>query len=215
QATPQAANALLKTLEEPPTHVMLLLTASQREALLPTVISRCQVITLRPLPLHVVEKALIERWQATPEQAALLARLSGGCLGTAVASLNDEQGSEWRTQRLEQMAQIMAAGNADRLLLAESLSRDQATVRPTLALWLSWWRDVMLTQARCEEQITNIDQRAAIRKAAQQWPAAQVRATVQQLRDTLTYIDDNANVRLALEALFLLFPREVPDDHRL
>jgi len=207
RATPQAANALLKTLEEPPPHVLLLLTASQREALLPTVVSRCQVLTLRPLPITLVEATLQERWHVTPERAALLARLSNGCLGVAVATLDDQQGDAWRHQCLSEMAQIMAGDHGVRLQQAERLSQQGEMVRPTLAMWLGWWRDVMLTQARCHEQVINVDQRSAIEAAAQQWTTEQVREIIRRLRDTLQYIDANANVRLALETLFLSLPQ--------
>ncbi len=207
RATPQAANALLKTLEEPPPQVLLLLTAHQREALLPTVLSRCQVITLRPLPVETVEAALRERWQVPPEEAALWARLSGGCPGKAVNALADENARVWRLERLLEMQQVLAAGWGTRLQWAEKLSQRPDEVRATLALWLSWWRDVMLVQARCADQITHIDQRAALEEAAQQWTADQVRETVRRLWDTLQYIEANANVRLALETLFLFLPR--------
>ncbi len=207
RATPQAANALLKTLEEPPPHVMLLLTATQREALLPTVVSRCQVLTLRPLPVDVVEAALQERWQAPPELAALLARVSGGCLGKAVALLQDQKDQDWRVQCLEQIGQLVQAGYVERLALAEQLSRNPDRVRSILPLWLSWWRDVMLLQARCEDQIVNIDQRASLEEAARRWTADQVRETVRRLQDTLQHIQRNANARLALDVLFLHLPR--------
>ncbi len=210
RATPQAANALLKTLEEPPSHVTLLLTASQREALLPTVVSRCQVLALRPLPLDTIATALRERWQASPEQAALLARLSGGSLGVAVTLLHDQQSDVWRRQCLAEMAQVITADSTERLRLAEQLSQRAETVRPTLMLWLNWWRDVMFAQADCIEQIINVDQRAAIEAAARQWTTDQVRNMVRRLWDTLKYVEANVNVRLALETLFLLLPRPGP-----
>ncbi|NPA30812.1 MAG: DNA polymerase III subunit delta', partial [Chloroflexi bacterium] len=68
-ATPAAANALLKTLEEPPAHLILLLTASDPDALLPTVVSRCEVVRLRLVPRAALEEALQARG-ATPAQAA-------------------------------------------------------------------------------------------------------------------------------------------------
>ncbi|MCS7220199.1 MAG: DNA polymerase III subunit delta' [Anaerolineae bacterium] len=207
RATPQAANALLKTLEEPPAHVMLLMTASQREALLPTVTSRCQVIALRPLPLKTLATALQERWGASPEQAALLARLSGGSLGLAVALLRDPQSEVWRHQRLTEMMQAMAADLTERLRLAEQLSQQAEMVKPTLTLWLNWWRDVLLVQTGGIELITHVDQRAAIEQAARQWRTGQVKDTVHKLWDTLKYMDANVNARLALEALFLSLPR--------
>ena len=76
EANPSAANALLKTLEEAPRQVILLLTASNTEALLPTIVSRCEVIRLHPVPLGKVDSFLREKG-AGEEKANLLAHLSG------------------------------------------------------------------------------------------------------------------------------------------
>ena len=91
RATLPAANALLKSLEEPPPQVILLLTATRRDQVLPTILSRCQLVGLRPLPLEQVQTALQERWHVDEERAALLARLSGGRLGWAVTAHTDPE----------------------------------------------------------------------------------------------------------------------------
>ena len=76
-ANQSAANAFLKTLEEPPNHVILLLTASEADALLPTITSRCRTIALRPLPTNSIEQVLGESYRAKPDQAHLLSHLVG------------------------------------------------------------------------------------------------------------------------------------------
>ena len=81
RATPPAANALLKTLEEPPSHVVLLLTSNRRDQVLPTVLSRCQIIGLRTLPsADRLQAALRRVGRGRGAGARLLARLSGGRL---------------------------------------------------------------------------------------------------------------------------------------
>jgi len=84
EANPNAANALLKTLEEPPPQVVLILTAESAEVLLPTIVSRCEALHLRPLPLDVVGEGLQTRWGLPPDEARLLAHLSGGRPGYAL-----------------------------------------------------------------------------------------------------------------------------------
>ena len=83
-ATPSAQNALLKTLEEAPDQVILLLTAQSGEMLLPTIVSRCEVLQLHPLLLGDLTNALQERWGIPQEEAGLLARLSAGSPGGAL-----------------------------------------------------------------------------------------------------------------------------------
>ena len=65
EATASAANALLKTLEEPPSYALLVVVAREADLLLPTIVSRCQHVPLRPLPVATVRQALAERWDAT------------------------------------------------------------------------------------------------------------------------------------------------------
>ncbi len=207
RATAQAANALLKTLEEPPPHTVLLLTAAQLEALLPTVISRCQVIPLRPLPISLVEAVLRDHWQASPEQAALWARLSHGCLGMAIAGLRDQRGNAWRQRSLQEMIGLLASGAVERCGWAEQMANKPDQARATLLLWLSWWRDILYLQARCRDEIVNIDHAAALAAIAQACPAHQARATATRIHKTLAYLEANANARLALESLSLHLPR--------
>ena len=89
KANDNAANALLKTLEEAPAHAILLLTADAPEQLLPTIVSRCEILRLRPLPIEAIEADLIERGLDT-ERARLLAHISGGRPGYARRMLEDE-----------------------------------------------------------------------------------------------------------------------------
>jgi len=84
EATPNAQNALLKTLEEAPPKVILILTADSVENLLPTIVSRCEILRLRPLPMDVCTAALQKNWQISAEMANELAHLTSGKIGQAV-----------------------------------------------------------------------------------------------------------------------------------
>jgi len=76
----EAANSLLKTLEEPPPNILIILLTARESALLPTIASRCQRVELRPLPLGLVIDVLTKDYHLPQEKADLLARLSGGSL---------------------------------------------------------------------------------------------------------------------------------------
>ena len=84
EASEGAANALLKTLEEAPEHVILILTADNPEQLLPTITSRCEVLRLRPLPVDVIESHLKSNG-AEAEQAHLIAHVSSWQAGLCPA----------------------------------------------------------------------------------------------------------------------------------
>lgn len=203
------SNKLLKTLEEPAAHVILLVTATERSLLLPTIVSRCQVLDLRPVAMGTVEEALIENWQAEPQQARLLARLSNGRMGWAVQRLQD---AEMWTQRQEMVAQVMHLAGADRverLAFAADLAanRDNQRLFDLLALWISWWRDVMLAQADSPESCSNIDHLTDIQALARSLSAQAVQAYLYTLERIEKYLHHTTNTRLALDVLALRMPR--------
>lgn len=208
--TEEAANALLKTLEEPPAHVILALTTTDAGLLLPTIVSRCQALPLAALPRAQVEAALRERWRAPADSARLLAALAGGRLGWAVTALQDPTILAARQAHLQMLAQVLSQGRAPRLELAGELAagfaQRRAEVLGILHTWLSWARDLWLVSLGCPEQLVNVDQEATLLAQAQQVDAAGAQTFIQALQDTLRQLDQNVNPRLALEVLMLRMP---------
>ena len=207
EATTSAANALLKTLEEPPPYVVLIVLASDADRLLPTIVSRCQQVHLRPLPVAVVQQALVERWNTEPDQAELLAHLSGGRLGWAVRTLNDRTALQRRTQRLDDLDRLLTAPTTERFRYAERLARDLSATQETLDLWIGWWRDVLLLAAEADAPLTNVDRQSALRDHAHRFGVERSTAVIEALRSATDRLRHNANARLTLEVLMLDFPR--------
>lgn len=207
EATTSAANALLKTLEEPPSYVVMMVLASEADVLLPTIVSRCQQIPLRPLSVAQVERALVERWNADSERAELLAHLSGGRLGWAVRMLNDEGALKKRGERLDALNELIEGSIVERFAYAERLARDPVATQETLDLWIGWWRDVLLIASEAQAPLTNVDYRSRLRDHAQRFGMERSAAVVKALRGTVDKLQRNANVRLTLEVLMLDLPR--------
>jgi DNA polymerase-3 subunit delta' len=207
EATTSAANALLKTLEEPPSYVVLVVLARDADTLLPTIVSRCQQVVLRPVPTAQVEQALVERWGAEPGQAELLAHLSGGRPGWAVRMLEDSAALQRRAQRLDDLGGLLTASTVERFRYAEQLARDPVATQETLDLWLGWWRDVLLLAARADAPLTNVDRQGVLRDHARRYGVERGAAVVEALRGAADRIRRNANPRLALEVLMLDLPR--------
>jgi len=206
RATTEAANCLLKTLEEPPAQVILILTASDMDQLLPTIISRCQVLNLRPPSMLLVQKALEERWEIDSERARLLARLSGGRLGWAVRASQDRTILRKRERRLGEMIELMGQGRVERLRYAQHLSKSPDGLREVLDLWLSWWRDLLLIKGDSSTEITNVDREATLRSQAGGYSLIQVWDFIEALRTAVWQLEHNANTRLTLEVLMLSLP---------
>jgi len=207
EATTAAANALLKTLEEPPPYVVLVVLASDADVLLPTIVSRCQQVPLRPLTVAAVQQALIERWQADPRQAELLAHLSGGRLGWAVHTLKDKTALQRRSERLDDLNQLLDASLVERFRYAEKLARDPVAVQETLDLWIGWWRDVLLVSARADAPLTNVDHQESVCEHARRFGVGQSTAMLEALSGAIERLKRNASPQLVLEVLMLDLPR--------
>lgn len=205
-----AANALLKTLEEPAPGVILVLTAVEREDLLPTVVSRCQAIRFGLVETGQIAAALVETDGLAPDRAGLLARLSGGRPGWAIEAAGDPSLVEERDHALIALGQTFGPGYRERLALAEQLAsrypKDPAGTLRTLALWQTWWWDVALVQRGTPELLTNVDRRTDLVAAAERIEPTRVVAYVRRLAEASQWLLQNVNPRLALEALLLRAP---------
>jgi DNA polymerase-3 subunit delta' len=206
RALPNAANALLKTIEEPPPSALLLLTAESADELLPTIVSRCRVVPLRPLPEKEVAQALQDRWKITPVRAELLARLSGGRLGWAVGQAQLEDWGAEREELFQEWSQILRGNRCLRFTLAQKTAADREEARKTLQAWQSFSHDLLLRTLSGDAEVTNIDFQKPLNQMASGISPDRARRWLLALRRAEEQIDRNANVRLALEAAFLDAP---------
>jgi DNA polymerase-3 subunit delta' len=143
----EAANALLKTLEEPPDRHVLVLTALGEADLLPTVVSRCHKLAFAPLPAPLVARELMKRRGLTPARAALLAALSGGSLGRAL-NLDPEELLAQRRQVLADLARLAEGSAAGVLDWAQRLAKNRAELDSFLLMAQLWYRDLLLAHYR-------------------------------------------------------------------
>jgi len=207
----EAANSLLKILEEPPPKLVWLLLAAEERRLLPTIISRCQRLELKPVPTEKIEKMLIDLYKVDPAQAKLLARLSQGCPGWALSALKDDDILKLRAQRIARLSSLLTTGLEQRFTYAQELAtqftQDRKPVIEVIEIWLSWWRDLMLMKGSCKEAITNIDYEADLRKQAEALSLNQTKEFLANLRSIREELFKNVNPRLAFELLMLNLPR--------
>jgi DNA polymerase-3 subunit delta' len=206
EANDNAANALLKTLEEAPAHAILLLTADTPEQLLPTIISRCEILRLRPLPIEAVESDLIARG-VDEERARLLSHISGGRPGYARRLVDDVTLLEKRDERLNDLQSLLPATRVEKFSYADKLSKDKDAMRQAIIIWLSYWRDVMLRVAGAETPLINVDRNMEIEFLAGRLDLSTARRVVSDLEKTLEKMDRNVNSRLLAEVLLMDWPK--------
>ncbi|HET9905106.1 MAG TPA: DNA polymerase III subunit delta' C-terminal domain-containing protein, partial [Anaerolineales bacterium] len=206
EANDNAANALLKTLEEAPSYVVLILTADNPEQLLPTIVSRCEVLRLRPLPVEVVQREL-ERKGLETQSAKLIAHISGGRYGYALRLLEDSALLEKREEHLEDLQRLIAASRVQKFGYADKLSKDKDVMRRTLLIWLSYWRDVMLRTAQAATPLINVDRNVEIEDLAGRMNLSSTHTVVRRLEKALEQLERNVNPRLLAEVLLLDLPQ--------
>lgn len=201
-----AANALLKTLEEPPSGVVLLLTAENSDALLPTILSRCQILSLQPLTPDEVAAALTAGWHVPPNEAHDLAMLANGRLGWAVRALADPELRTSRAEDLNRLAKLVGMRHDERLRQVSSLAPDAEHAAKILDLWLFWWRDVVLAASGARHLASTGEARSLAERVGRALGPDEARAFLTALVHAQTNLEANANPRLTFEVLMLDLP---------
>ena len=165
--TPEAQNALLKTLEEPPSYAVIILLATTGTGFLPTVLSRVITIRFQPLPADVISQALVDRGKMSPEQAAVTAALSRGSLGYALKLAGSQAFNSLRAELNSILTELPHMDPARILSLADFFDRYKDQQDTVFSLIKLWYRDLLMYRtSRDESALITRDQVDAIRSLA-------------------------------------------------
>ena len=198
----EAANALLKTIEEPPPDSLIILVSSRPEALLPTIRSRCQEIRFAPLALDVVDAAVRRRRGLTEKDARFLAIVSGGRLGMALEAdpeaLRAERAEFLRLVSPETMESISGL-----LSVCETVGKSDRA-EASLGWLAAWFRDLVIVKVGGDcARLLNADR-------LEELEALAARLKVETIADLAAYVESmhrglerNLNKQLMLEGLLL------------
>jgi DNA polymerase-3 subunit delta' len=203
-----AANAFLKTLEEPPSFAVIILIVPEIGAVLPTIRSRCQVVEVRPVPRAALAIALTGQHGATASGAETLAALSRGRAGWAIEAAGRADFFTERRGAFETMLGLLQGPALEFFPLVDRLTdrfrkgrRDD--VYAELDSWLGLWRDLLLIRSGCAEFILNVDYLDQLRALAARFELAWLREAASATSTALRQLDENVAPRLALEAMVL------------
>ena len=195
-----AANSLLKTLEEPPGNALIILLTGNADMLLPTIRSRCQVVRFAPLPPEHV-KLLLERNGMEGASAALLAQMADGSMQRAL-ELDDDELAVRRELLLKHLSAIDLGRIASVFDASEELAGNRDEALETLDMLLSFYRDVIHLTAGCGE-IINTAIRPALETLARGLSLDRALQVASDVMETRRAVQRNANVKLALDHLFM------------
>lgn len=203
--TPEAANCLLKTLEEPGPATIIILTTTDQNKVLPTIKSRCQIHTMYPISKKDIEEALITKFKVATMEAKKIGDLAGGKIGWAINAATDPEMLEEREQWLIKLFDLVVSNKVQRFKYVSSISSDEK-LDEILNLWVEVWRDILISTSGAMANIQHKDCLKNIEKIAQSLSLEQARGFMSSLLKALEQIEQNVSPRLALEVLMLDFP---------
>lgn len=201
--TPEAANSLLKTLEEPPQYGIIILLAEELDKLLPTVISRCQKIQLNIIAAGIIEKELKKNGYNS-DMAKLIASLADGSMGRAISLIEDDNFLSKRKDIIESLYKLPKLNAVDIFNFADdviSLLKDKDFFS-IFHLILTWYRDIILYNLGYDKGIVNYDYIDLIESSCQDYSLEELISIVELVNTIKRYIHSNVRKDLALQVMF-------------
>lgn len=198
---PEAANALLKLLEEPPERSLLILTTHRISDLLPTIVSRCQPVRFRPLGRETVADLLVEAEAIDRPEAAVLAMLGRGSVQRAMAMRK----AGWVERRKWLIDAIDSLGDMPvnaRLALAETISKDRDQLAVAIDLAAGWFRDLAVVLT-APEAVDHADMVERTSRTARRLGPERIEAGLRMLIGASRSLTANINARLTAEVLLM------------
>lgn len=199
----EAANSVLKLLEEPPAYAVFVLITSNLSAMLPTILSRCQLITFQPLPQPILVQALIER--GTPaDQAASLALLSAGSLSRAIALASDPSATARQGEVRGLLEKLTSLDEGDLLAVAEAWEKDKDALHEYLDLLVLCLRDAIVWAATSSPQRLLAPEHTTLMSTlSARYGLEGLTAMLLRVEEARRQLKRNANARLVLDVLLL------------
>ncbi len=196
-----AANALLKTLEEPSASNILMLISSRPYSMLATIISRCRHMRFNPLPVTAVARYLIEQKGMDQQKSAMLAGLSGGSIGRAL-ELDAEDISALRVEIMQLLLNAKKEDPISLLNLASNLGQDKKKIKQGLDIISSCFRDALIfKETRRNEMLINADKSSFINVLAGNLSGSQILQNISLISKAWETIEQNVNKTLTLETM--------------
>lgn len=202
--TVQAQNALLKTIEEPPAYAVLFLLTTNPEVFLPTILSRCISLKLRPLKNHAVSAYLMEQHSVSEEQANLYAAFARGNLGKAVQIASSEQFSLLFQQVLTLLKKVKEMDIGMLLDFIRSLQENHLDLYECLDFMQLWYRDILMFKVTRDINLLIFKEEYSVVSRLCEKSSYEGLETILSAIDTAKKrLDANVNSDLALELMLL------------
>lgn len=202
--TPQAQNAILKTIEEPPSYAVFLLLTENAETLLPTINSRCVMLKLRNIKDTLIKKYLMENLEIPDYKADMCTAFAQGNMGRAIMLANSDHFNEIREEAVQLLKHINEMELNEIVAAVKNISVYKLEITDYLDIIMIWYRDVLLYKATKEiDKVVFKDQLQSIKEQARKSPYEGIELILESLEKAKARLKANVNFDLVMELLFL------------
>lgn len=202
--TAQAQNAILKTLEEPPQYVVMLLLTTNLTSLLPTIISRCVVLNMKPVSDDVVKKYLMEDLKIPDYKAEVCVAFARGNIGKAKALASSEDFENVKSEAISLVKYIQDMELIEIVSAIKKISEYKLDVNDYLDIMAIWYRDVLLFKATNDaNQLVFREELQTIRKVTERSSYEGIEEIIHALEKAKNRLKANVNFDLTMELLMI------------
>ena len=202
--TPQAQNAILKTIEEPPSYAVFLLLTENAETLLPTINSRCVMLKLRNIKDTLIKKYLMENLEIPDYKADMCTAFAQGNMGRAIMLANSDHFNEIREEAVQLLKHINEMELNEIVAAVKNISVYKLEITDYLDIIMIWYRDALLYKATKEiDKVVFKDQLQSIKEQARKSSYEGIELILESLEKAKARLKANVNFDLVMELLFL------------
>ncbi len=202
--TAQAQNALLKTLEEPPEYAVIMLLTSNVNALLPTIVSRCVTLDMKPVPDEVVRRFLCGQMHVPDYKAEVCVAFARGNIGKAKALASSEDFEKVKAEALSLLKYIQEMDLNEIIAAVKKITEYKLEVSDYLDICVIWYRDALLFKATSDvNHLIFREELQALRRTAQRSSYEGIENIIKALDTAKRRLDANVNFELVMQMLLM------------
>ena len=201
--TVEAQNALLKTLEEPPKYAIIILITNNKESLLDTIKSRCEIIKFTPIPLVEVADYLTQTG-VDKNRASLLANFSRGSMQKAIELSESEDFHIMRDEVQKYVETFLTVSMLDIMDIQNSIEKYKDNITNVLDLLVNYFRDIMMVKENVDSSmIINLDRLVFIKNMSTKITYSQLSKIIDIIEETKTKLRSNCNFNISIQVMTL------------
>lgn len=205
EMTIEASNCLLKTIEEPPDYAIIILICINTDSILPTIISRCQLIKFRLIDSSKIRKILFNKVNSEESKAELVSKLAQGSIGKAFKLISDKEYFNRREKLLDYLNKVLPGKyDSNFFINIEKILMDINNIEERLEIILLWYRDILIIkELGIKEYIINSDKIEVLKEKSRVYSKEMLIDILDYIEQIKEFMKKNINRRLVSERLYL------------